>query len=34
MSGYSSESNCKSKVKEKASGLPRMIDISFIVWNA
>ncbi len=30
MSGYSSESNYKSKVKEKASGFPRMIGVSFI----
>jgi hypothetical protein len=29
MSGYSSESNYKSKVKEKASGFPRMIGMSF-----
>ena len=30
MSGYSSESNYKSKVKEKASGFPHMIGMSFI----
>ncbi len=29
MSGYSSDSNCKSKVKEKVSVLPHMISVSF-----
>jgi hypothetical protein len=30
MLSYSSESNYKSKVKEKASGFPHMIGMSFI----
>ncbi len=33
MSGYSSESNYKSKVKEKTSGFTHMIGVSFIGKN-